>query len=138
LCVLAAACRSGTSPSSSGLAGEWSGTTSQGRLIAFSISQDEKVTSITIGHDFNGCSGVQTFANLNLATSPTVFCIPEPCPPAVTSYRAFNFTSGERNGPLISINALFLSSRRAEGTVGFRDFPECGTVVGAPWTAAKR
>src|SRR5713101_2725466 len=57
LCALAGACGSGTAPTPAGYAGQWIGTTAQGRSIAFTISADEAVTTITVAHDFNGCSG---------------------------------------------------------------------------------
>src|SRR5262245_60873015 len=95
-CVtLASACQgSRTQPSSSGIGGQWRGTTSQGSPIEFTISQDEKVTSITIGYNFNGCSGVKTFPDLSLATAPDVICIPGPCSPSITSFRRIAFASG--------------------------------------------
>jgi hypothetical protein len=49
--------------------GEWEGTTSQGKPIAFTVSQDETVTSITLGYDFNDCSGTRTFAELSIPTA---------------------------------------------------------------------
>jgi hypothetical protein len=33
------------------------GTTAQERPLLFTISNDETVTSVTVGHDFNGCAG---------------------------------------------------------------------------------
>jgi hypothetical protein len=33
--------------------GEWEGTTSQGKPITFTVSRDEKATSIILGYDFN-------------------------------------------------------------------------------------
>src|SRR5438046_1264923 len=74
-CALMCACGP-TTPSSATLDGQWSGTTSQGTPITFTVSSDQKVTDITVGYSFNGCSGVQTFSNLNLETAPMVTCIP--------------------------------------------------------------
>src|SRR5262245_17025055 len=138
LCALMSACQSSpTTPASNGYSGEWSGTTAQGRPLTFTISSDERVTTITIGHDFNGCTGVQTFLNLSLAIAPNVTCIPGPCPPGVSSYRAINYGSDRIEGRLTSINGVFLTTSRVEGTVNF-DFPGCGNVVGLPWSAVKR
>jgi hypothetical protein len=92
LCALANAC-STSAPTPVGYAGQWTGTTAQGRPIAFTVSADEKVTSITVGYSFNGCSGSQTFSNLNLDTAPNVTCIPGPCGPGMSSYRAFNYST---------------------------------------------
>jgi hypothetical protein len=93
-CALADACNSPNSPTSEGYAGQWSGTTGQGRPIAFTISRDETVTTISVGHDFDGCSGTETFPNLSLPIAPQVQCIPAPCPASVSSYRAFRHSSG--------------------------------------------
>jgi hypothetical protein len=140
LCVLAWSCQSPTSPApANGYAGQWSGTTVQGRPIAFTISPDELVTTITLGHDFNGCSGSQTFSNLSLKIAPQVECIPGPCPASLLSYRAFGYGSGNRiDGPSTSVNALFLSTARAEGTVNLRGFPGCGDAIGVSWSANRR
>src|SRR5438552_11875672 len=94
VCAVAAACYGPTTATPTGYAGEWAGTTAQGRPIAFMISPSEAVTSITVGHDFNGCSGSQTFSGLNLNIAPNVQCIPGPCPPSVSSYRGFGYASG--------------------------------------------
>lgn len=139
LCALAGACGSSTAPTSARYAGEWSGTTAQGRPIAFTISSAEAVTTITLGHDFSGCSGSQTFSNLSLNIAPDVVCIPGPCPTPVSSYRAFHYTSGNRiDGPSTDINGLFVSPERAEGTVNFRSYPVCGSAIGVTWSATRR
>jgi hypothetical protein len=136
-CALMNACGS-TNPSSGGLDGQWSGTTSQGTPITFAVSSAQKVTDITIGYNFNGCSGVQTYSNLSLDTAPMVTCIPGPCPGAVSSYRAFSYLDGSIGGPVTAVNGLFLPTNRAEGQVAFRDYPGCGTMVGVGWTANRR
>src|SRR5262245_49493042 len=127
--TVAAACSSPTAPTpavTSRTAGQWSGTTSQGLPIGFSVSADEILTEITIGYRVNGCSGSQTFSNLSVRTAPEVFCMPAPCPANVTSYRAFGYSSRTSiSGPGIDINGLFLPGNRAEGQANFRDFPGC-------------
>jgi hypothetical protein len=105
--------------------------------MTFTVSPDQKVTAITIGYDFNGCSGLQTFSNLNLGIAPMVTCIPGPCSDALSSYRAFNYSAGSTGGPFTTVNGLFPSTTRAEGQVVFRDYPGCGTAVGIGWTATK-
>jgi hypothetical protein len=137
--VLVSGCGS-TAPTPVGYAGQWSGTTAQGKPIAFTVSADDKVTSITVEHSFNGCSGSQTFSNLNLETAPNVTCIPGPCPPSVASYRAFSYAAGDRSidGPSTSVNGLFLSMATAQGAVGFTNYPGCGTALGVGWTAIRR
>jgi hypothetical protein len=128
---------SGVSPSLS--AGEWTGSTAQGRSIAFTVSPAELVTSLTVGHRFNGCSGSQTFSNLTLGTAPSVTCIPGPCSGVISSYRSFSFVDGAfGSGPRIVVNGLFLPGGRAEGQAGFFDYPGCGTANGVTWSASRR
>lgn len=138
VCAFLSGCGGATSPSRVSYAGQWSGTTAQDRPIAFTISPDEKVTSISIEHSFNGCAGAQTFSNLSVDIMPNVMCIPAPCPISVTSYRAFGYSAGPRDGAFTAINAIFLSANTAQGTVAFSNFPECGTVVGVGWNATRR
>ena len=138
--LLASACGSGpASPSSSSLSvGQWTGTTTQGAPITFTVSSDEILTTIVIAYSFNGCSGVQTFANLNVPTAPNVICIPGPCSNTLSTYRAFSYSSGSvGTGPTTSINGLFLPLNQAQGQASFQDFPGCGTA-GAEWTATRR
>jgi hypothetical protein len=78
--VLASACsRAPTSPSSSLSVGQWNGTTAQDTSITFTVSADETLTTIAVGYSFNGCSGTQTFSNLNVPPAPNVTCVPGPC-----------------------------------------------------------
>jgi hypothetical protein len=141
-CALAPACTDGpTTPSASAPAvgaGQWDGMTSQNAEIAFIISADETVTAITIGYNFNGCSGSRTFSNLSVRTAPDVTCIPGPCSNAVTSYRAFNYLDGSFGAPRTVLNGLFLPGNRAQGQVAFFDYPGCGTATGVSWSAARR
>ena len=140
LCAMAA-CSGPASPTSAstGYAGQWTGTTAQGRPVAFTISPSETVTSITVGHDFNGCTGSQTFAGLSLNIVPNVQCIPGPCSPSLTSFRSFGYTSGNPiNGPSTDISGIFFSFTRAEGSINLRDFPGCGSAIGVAWTATRR
>ena len=139
--VLASACSSGpASPSASSLSvGQWSGTTAQGASIAFTVSFDEILRTISVGYAFNGCSGTQTFADLNVPTAPDVTCIPAPCSGSLSTYRAFGYTSRSvGTEPSTTINGLFLPGGRAQGQVSFRDFPGCGTAAGVEWTAMRR
>jgi hypothetical protein len=125
------------SPPASLSVGKWSGTTAQGAAIAFTVSSDEILTAISVGHNFNGCSGTQVFSNLSSSTVPDVICIPGPCP--VSSYRSFFYSSGSREaGPITTLNGLFLPGGRAEGLVHFVDFPGCGTATSVTWTATRQ
>jgi hypothetical protein len=125
-------------PTPVGNAGEWSGTTVQGTPIRFTVSSDEKVTAITIGYSFNSCSGSHTFADLRLETAPSVTCIPGPCPPAISSYRAFGYSVRSDDGRFTTVNGLFLPSGAAEGSAGFENYPSCGTALGVAWRASRR
>ena len=120
-------------------AGEWAGTTSQGQPIAFTVSADERVTTITVGYDFNGCSGSKIFADLSVPAAPQVTCIPGPCSGVVNAYRAFGYTNGSvGTGPVTQINGLFLPGNQARGQATFSDYPSCGSAPPVEWTAIRR
>jgi hypothetical protein len=140
LCGSAIACGSNgpNGPSGANYRGEWAGTTAHGAPISFTISSDERVTSITVGHNFNGCSGSQTFSNLNLEISPDVICIPGPCPGSLERFKRFSYSSGRLGEPVTTVHGLLPSTARAEGAAYFRDFPSCGTANAIGWTATKR
>ena len=110
--------------------GQWKGTTSQGRPIAFTVSLDQKVTAITVGYSFNGCSGSNTFSNLNLDIGVT----PNP---ATSLGPGFGFGSGAPDGAnYTQVYGSVRSNTTASGTVIFGDFAGCGNAVGI-WTATK-
>ena len=118
--------------------GEWSGTTSQGMPIEFSVSPDETVTTISIGYDFNGCTGSHTFSDLAVPTNPGVTCIPGPCPDTAESYRAFSYMDGSfAGGPVIQINGVFLPRNEARGQVNLINYPVCGTATAVEWIARR-
>lgn len=120
--------------------GEWSGTTSQGMPIRFTVSSKETVTSLTVGYNFNGCRGTHTFEDISLPTAPNVTCIPGPCSATVASYRSFVYSDGSpaTGGQGIQINGLFLPRGRAEGQIGFFNYPSCGTATQVTWTATRK
>jgi hypothetical protein len=120
-------------------AGEWSGTTTQGTPIVFTVGANETITTITLGYDFNGCSGSHTFSDLLVPTRPDVTCIPGPCTGALTTYRAFGYSNGSpATGPYTQINGLFLPGGEARGQAVFSAYPNCGTTPPVEWTATKR
>jgi hypothetical protein len=139
LCVFMGACGSGdsrlTTPSPGarpGYDGQWSGTTSQGGPITFTVSSDQKVTAITVGYRFNGCSGANTFSNLNLDIGNP------PNPNAPTIGPGFGYGSGPPDGPSYTqIYGSFTSNTTATGSVIFGAFPGCGNAVGI-WSATRR
>ena len=110
--------------------GQWRGTTSQGRPITFTVSSAQKVTAITVGYSFNGCSGVNTFSNLNLDIGVT----PNP---ATSLGPGFGFGSGAPDGTnYTQVYGSFRSNTTAAGTVIFGDYPGCGNAIGN-WTATR-
>lgn len=141
LCASMSACgteRGPTGPSDARYQGQWVGTTAHGTPITFTVSPDEKVTAITVGYSFNGCSGTQTYPDLSLETIRTVICVPGPCAPDLSSFRSFSYSAGSAGGPFTLVNGIFPSLTRAEGSVGFRDYPGCGSAIGIAWTATRR
>src|SRR4029077_16858134 len=92
------------------------GTTSQGRPITFAVSSDQKVTAITVGYSFNGCSGLKPFSNLNLdiGNTPT---------PATSLGPGFGFGSGPPDGPnYTQVYGSFSSNTTATGPHSFCGF----------------
>ncbi len=119
--------------------GEWTGTTSQGMPIAFSVSSNDTVTNISLGYRFNDCSGTLTFSDLLVPTNPNVVCIPGPCSGVIESYRAFAHADGALpGGARTTVNGLFLPGNHAQGQAGFFDFPDCGTAAPVEWTATRQ
>ena len=118
--------------------GRWIGTTAQGATIAFVVSTAEVLTDLSVGYNFNGCSGTKTFSNLSVRTASTVICNPGPCDAMTLAYRSFEYfdvTSG--SGPTTAVIGLFLSDGRAQGIVSFRDYPSCGTAASVEWSASR-
>lgn len=133
LCAVMSACGSSpAAPSSGGTGydGQWSGTTSQGRSISFTVAS-QKVTAITIGYNFNGCSGEKTFPNLSLD-------IGNPPNPSPTLGPGFGFGSGNPEEPnYTQVYGNFSSTTAASGSAVFLGFTGCGNSGGF-WTAARR
>lgn len=133
-CVLMSACGSSspTVPSPPRYDGQWSGTTSQGGPITFSVSSAQKVTAITVGYNFGGCSGVNTFSNLNLDIGSPA----NPAAPAIGP--GFGYGSGPPDAPnYTQVYGSFSSTTMATGSVIFGGYPGCGSAVGI-WTATRR
>ena len=131
------ACSSGSVTAPGGLerayTGEWTGATSQGTTIMFSVSAPNVVTSITIGHNFNGCRDTQTFSSLSLGIGESGLPGRVPTP----SNSGFGFGSGSPEAPnFVQVTGQFTSSQSANGTVTFLDFEKCGNTV-ALWNATK-
>jgi hypothetical protein len=107
--------------------GDWAGTTSQGRPIAFTVSADLRVTTLSIDYAFDTCSGTVTMSpNAPLAN-----------PNGAASAVAISAPNGLSGPSRTSVNFLFSSPTHANGTAQFFDYPACGNS-NATWTANKR
>lgn len=119
--LLTTACSGPTSPSGSSVI--WSGTTSQGMSISFTVSSGNVLRSLTIGHNFNGCSGAETFSNLEVVILNGVL----------------GFESGERGtGPTTTVVGVLPPFGQAHGAAYFQNFPGCGSAVEVDWTAQRQ
>lgn len=135
--MLASACSSNPSGPTSApgvmanYQGEWNGTTSQGMRISFTVS-DQKVTTISVGYNFNGCNGTNSFPNLNLAIGyPPNPTSPYPGP-------GFGFGSGAPDGPnYTQVYGTFSSGTAATGSMIFGGYSGCGNSLGI-WSATKK
>jgi hypothetical protein len=133
-----AACASGSATRPDGLgrtyAGARMGTTSEGKVIAFDVSDGNIVTHITIGRDNRGCRDAQTCSSLSLMIggSDIPGRVPMPSSPG------FGFGSDSPEGPnFVQVLGQFSSTLAAQGTVAFLNFERCGNTA-ALWTATKR
>jgi hypothetical protein len=89
------------------------------------------VTAITVEYNFNGCSGLNTFSNLNLDIGNP----PNPTAPSIGP--GFGYGSGPPDGPnYTQVLGNFTANTAATGTVIFGAFPGCGNAA-ALWTATK-
>ena len=113
-------------PSAPGYAGQWSGTTFQGQPFSFTVSPSQKVTAISVGYRFSGCSGVHTFSNLDLTivSSPPFFC----------------YGASTPDGRGTTIKVFFQSETSGFATVIFYGPPDCGSTgeSGPPVQLTKR
>ena len=131
------ACSSGSVTAPGGVervyTGEWTGATSQGTTITFSVSAPNIVTSITIAHNFNGCRDTQKFSGLSLGIGESG--LPGRMP--TSSRPGFGFGSGSPEAPnFVQVTGQFTSSHVANGTVTFLNFGACGNAA-AIWNAAR-
>jgi hypothetical protein len=144
-CLAAAGCGGSSSPitptTPRGFSGQWSGVTQQGQPITFTVSADEKLTSIAVGYSFNGCAGTETYSNLALEIKPQIECIPAPCPADISSYRSIAHDTGDPfQGPSTSIRGFFTESQgffTGQGVTFFRNYPGCGTAQ-TGWNVTRR
>jgi hypothetical protein len=129
------ACDRGMGPSPLGYAGEWTGTTSQGTPIRFSVSAADTVTSFTLAYNFSAdCSGTLTYTQLALP----IHTLNPPGPPPYDQPGFGYSTSSDDAASGTLIAGHFSSDRRsASGQFSLVYYGACGTVVGR-WNATRR
>ena len=103
--------------------------TFQGQPFSFTVSPDQKVTTISVGYRFSGCSGVDTFSNLEL---------PILSPQPGSAYVAHGASHPDGRGT--SIQIFFSSERSGFATIIFYGPPSCGSTgeSGPPAQFTKR
>ena len=129
-CVLSSGCGA-ASPASPGPlpvghAGEWRGTTFQGRPISFTVSPEQQVTSISLGYQIDTCSGVDTFSDLTV--------------PFTADVPAFQFTAVLPDKRQVGIQGYLMPDASVWGSLVVYAPPSCGQseAVGGMFTARKR
>ena len=120
-----------TAPAAPSYAGTWTGTTSQGTAVRFTVSADQKLTDLTVGYDFNGCAGTLTFTpGVAITNVPTA-----PIPVGSASYESGAVGTANR----LLINFLFTSTTDSHGLAIFVDYAACGGgALTTAWTATRR
>jgi hypothetical protein len=117
------ACAPPARPTPIDFSGAWAGTTSQGRPITFTVSADLRVTALTVGYAFDGCS-----ATLNVPANV----------PLINTSGTASAVVTDAPGPgsvAVVVRFLFPSAASANGTAQF-GVPGCGSAT-ATWTASK-
>ena len=122
VCVVGCSVAAPASPTSTpaaSLAGTWSGTTFQGRPIAFTMSRDSQLTAISVGYQIDTCTGVGSFTNLAVplfAVSGT----------GATGF-AYGATLPDRPEVRISVQGFSMPDGGVAGGVIVYGLPSCGT-----------
>ncbi len=130
-CGLLSGCGTATptdpDPVAVGYAGEWSGTTFQGRPISFTVSPEQQVTTISVGYQIDMCSGVETFSDVKGV-------------PFADGLPAFQFTAKLADTRPIAIQGYLMPDASVSGTLLLYGPPSCGRseTVAGPFTARRR
>ena len=103
--------------------------TIQNQPLSFTVSADQRVTDISIGYNFSGCSGVKTFSGLGVPIGAS-FSL------GSQGWAYVSFATGGRDRT--EVYATFTSDRAASGTALFIEFPGCVGGGGGNWTATKQ
>jgi hypothetical protein len=130
------ACNSATAPSPlpPGYVGEWTGTTTEGTPVQFSVSPGDYVTSFVLTYNFSAaCSGTLTNTDLGV---PIHYLDPPGPPP----YDQPGFTFGTNDGTsATAIGGHFSPDRRsASGQFVLVRYGACGDVALGKWSARRR
>jgi hypothetical protein len=115
-------------------AGQWSGN-GLGLTVSFTVSPDDKITALSIGYNFSGCSGTVTRTDLNLDMVTTTD------PRSNTPRPSFGWGSAQPDFTnYVQLFAWFDSHDNAHGTITMGDMTGCprGSFGGGIFTAAKR
>lgn len=108
------------------VSGDWTGRTSEGRAIAFTVSRNQRIVAVTLEYAHGGCSGTVIIP----ANVPLFYTADQAAATVVSS------SNGQPGPGPIAVRFLFLSTRNASGTATFPNDPACrGTS--ATWTAAR-
>jgi hypothetical protein len=129
LCIAASACGGNDGPTapspSTSFNGQWTGTTSQGQPITITVSSD-RVTTVTVGYSYSGCSGSKTATDLNLEIVD-VRKGPLQIPPGTPPYGFGSLLGPYSESDNTQINGMFREPSERSGS-GFVLFvrPGCG------------
>ena len=105
--------------------------------MSFTVSPEQRVTSITVNYALSGCSGSTTFSGLALDIA-TLQRPPENPGVGPFDNPGFAYTSGGPQGAnSISLTGAFTSSGTASGVTIYSDFLGCGSGL-ATWNATRR
>ena len=126
LCCALAGCKDSTSPAPIDPVGSWSGTTSQGRALSFTITA-RGLASASLDWRLTGTACSYNATATLSSSSPT--------PVTQTSFTATYPLSGSF-GADFTISGTFTSSTAAHGTLLIADV-SCGGTLNATWTATK-
>ena len=112
-------------------AGEWSGTTTQGDAIAFTVSDEQKVIALTINYRFDDCAGTRSISPLSL----DIGYFPDP---TRVGKPGFGYAEGDIQKEIIfSVYGEFRSPDTAHGVNSFLNYMGCRFGVEG-WDARKR
>jgi hypothetical protein len=126
LCFALAGCKESSAPAPIDPVGSWSGTTSQGRALSFTITAQGLASASLDWHLAGTACSYDARATLS-SSSPT--------PVAPPSFTATYPLSGSF-GADFTISGTFTSSTAAHGTLVIADV-SCSGTLNATWTATK-